>query len=211
MTQIRVRRAAQRNHSQLQLNFPEPPAMTVIAEPLYFPEIKEAAKRTRTRKGLYGRSFVDSRGRFRLAEFFSYGLGDETTVEYAPAHDRRLTGAHAVTETWSKNMIFDDRLHHGLEADEPRARSIHAHELGHVLFHTSATVKEVPESFRIEEFQDPEEHAWAFTRELLFPWELHQHIRCRKVCCEIFGVTSAFYDKCCKIRKIPPCACCRPA
>lgn len=208
MTKIRVRRAAQRDHRQLLLNFAEMRSTAILADPLYFPEIKDAARKTRAREGLYGRSFVDKRGRFKLAEYISYGLGDDTTLEYASAKDTRLLGAHAVTETWCRHMIFDEKLRLGLESDEPRARSIHAHELGHVLFHTARTVREVPESCRVERFEDPEEHAWAYARELLFPWELHQHLRCRKLCREIFGVTDGFYDTCCKVRRIPQCECC---
>lgn len=101
--------------------------------------------------------------------------------------DEDMPGAEGLTDLKVPTIRLPDSVYSALEAGETRARYTAAHELGHLLMHSSSHVR-YARADSIDRHQDPEWQADVFAAEFLMPEPLFRQVRSVEEAMAKFGV-----------------------
>ena len=202
MSQLRLARSVKERdkHDQLFFDFIEKKKVLVV--PRTYIQLKREAEKVRNLTTAEGHKFITDSGRFLVEKFFSYGLDADISQEYVAPDNPILCGAHAATDLETRTMYFRENLAGDLDRGDGFARSTHMHEYAHARLHAGGNAYEVPVEEKETKFIHPEDQAWEFVREVLFPVELHRSHNCMKCSREKFGISASFYTVCCERRKL---------
>ena len=107
--------------------------------------------------------------------------------EFMIVPDEMIRGKEAVTDLGSPIIRFSEHAYEELRKGDARARFTAAHELGHLLMHSSSRVH-YARSIAYDRSSDPEWQANAFAAALLMPEQMFRQMKNTEEAMATFGV-----------------------